>query len=326
MSLDLNRRQLLLAGGAARLGAGTLARAMAPQPKGATKKVLFFTKSSGFQHSVIARHGDKPAHAEKILTDIGKDAGFEVVASKDGRLFEPDQIGQWDVFAFQTTGDLSAPGTDKSPPLSAEGEKALYDAVRAGKGFMGMHCATDTFGKHRNKGADDPYIQMIGGEFNGHGAQQSCRIEIADSEFPGVGTGFGKDGKSFEITDEWYRAAILARRYARHHGSSHRRDEGRHVPAAQLSDDLGPRTMVKDVFSTPRWGTARMSGRTRCTRRCCWVLSPGRRAASKLISSPISPRLRPREMSCKTQIELAQSRTNSPWRSRYQLHSTQMPK
>ena len=55
----------------------------------------------------------------------------------------------------------------RRPPISADGEKAFYDAIRGGKGFIGMHCATDTFGHHppRNKGADDPYIQMIGGEF-----------------------------------------------------------------------------------------------------------------------------------------------------------------
>jgi type 1 glutamine amidotransferase len=208
MSLDLNRRQLLLAGGAAWLGAGAMAAAGA-QPKGGTKKVLFFTKSSGFQHSVIARKGDEPAHAEKILSDIGKENGFEVKASKDGRLFEPDQIGEWDVFVFQTTGNLSTPGTDKTPPISAAGEKALYDAVRGGKGFMGMHCATDTFGQHRKQGADDPYIQMIGGEFNGHGAQQPSKIEITAPDFPGVSTGFGKEGKSFTITDEWYALRYL---------------------------------------------------------------------------------------------------------------------
>ncbi len=103
--------------------------------------------------------------------------GFEVVASKDGRLFEPDQIGQWDVFVFETTGDLTAPGSDKNPPISADGEKAFYDAIRGGKGFMGMHCATDTFGHFapRNKGADDPYIQMIGGEFITHGDQQELQ-------------------------------------------------------------------------------------------------------------------------------------------------------
>jgi type 1 glutamine amidotransferase len=205
MSPDLNRRDLLLAGAAAWLGAPSLARAMAA-PKGPTKKVLFFTKSSGFQHSVIAQKGDSPSHATKILTELCKDQGFEVVATKDGRLFEPDQIGQWDVFVFETTGDLTVPGEHKEPPISADGEKAFYEAIRAGKGFMGMHCATDTFGHHgrRNKGADDPYIQMIGGEFIIHGDQQDSKIAIADPEFPGVAAGFGKEGKSFTIKDEWY--------------------------------------------------------------------------------------------------------------------------
>jgi type 1 glutamine amidotransferase len=206
MSWDLNRRQWLVAGGAAWLGAGAMGRVLA-QPSVDTKKVLFFTKSSGFQHSVITRHGEKPGHAERILTEIGKEHGFEVVASKDGRLFEPNQIGQWDVFVFETTGDLTTRGTDKSPPISPDGEKAFYDAIRGGKGFLGIHCATDTFGHHhqRNKGADDPYIQMIGGEFAGHGpVQQEVRIDIADSEFPGIAQGFGKSGKSFRIRDEWY--------------------------------------------------------------------------------------------------------------------------
>jgi type 1 glutamine amidotransferase len=140
------------------------------------------------------------------LTEIGKEQGFEVVASKDGRLFEPDQIGQWDAFVFETTGDLTTPGGDKTPPISPDGEKAFYDAIRGGKGFLGMHCATDTFGHHgaRSKGAEDPYIQMIGAEFIVHGAQQPSRIDIVSPSFPGVANGFGASGPSFTITDEWY--------------------------------------------------------------------------------------------------------------------------
>jgi type 1 glutamine amidotransferase len=197
--MSLNRRQLLLSAGAALLGPSTL-QALGAR-KGATKKVLFFTKSSGFQHSVIARKGDSPAMAEKILTEIGKEHGFEVVASKDGRMFDPDKIGQWDAFAFETTGDLTQPGTDKTPPISADGLKAFFDAIESGKGFVGMHCASDTFGDHRKMGAKDPYIQMIGGQFAGHGAQQVATIEVADPGFPGAsrfGTG------SFKIEDEWY--------------------------------------------------------------------------------------------------------------------------
>ena len=202
--MSMNRRQVLLAAGAALLGPSAL-RALAAQKGGASKKVLFFTKSSGFAHSVVTGKGGKPALAERILTEIGKEHGFEVVASKDGRMFEPDQIGQWDAFAFETTGDLTKMGTmdkeDKAPPISADGLKAFFDAIESGKGFVGMHCATDTFGHHRGQGANDPYIKMIGGEFAGHGAQQDSIIDVVDPGFPGT-SGFGTG--SFKIKDEWY--------------------------------------------------------------------------------------------------------------------------
>ena len=198
--LLIDRRQLLLTAGAALLGPSSL-KALAAQKGGAPKKVLFFTKSSGFQHSVIARKGESPALAERILTEIGKEHGFEVVASKDGRMFDPDKIGQWDAFAFETTGDLTQAGNDKTPPISKDGKKALIDAIEGGKGFVGMHCATDTFGSHGGLNADDPYTKMIGANFAGHGEQQDGTIEIADPSFPGV-SGFGTG--SFVIKDEWY--------------------------------------------------------------------------------------------------------------------------
>jgi type 1 glutamine amidotransferase len=204
--MTLNRREMLLATGAGLLVPEAFARAAA-QDKGPTKKVLFFTKSSGFPHPVVNGKNGELSVAERILTDVGKENGFEVVASKDGRLFDPDKIGQWDAFAFETTGDLNQPGTDKTPPISAEGEKAFYEAIKSGKGFIGMHCATDTFGKHRGQGKDDPYIQMIGGEFAGHGAQQKVKITVSDPSFPGA-NGFGTD--SFEIEDEWYALRHLA--------------------------------------------------------------------------------------------------------------------
>ncbi len=206
MSNGMSRRDLLLAGGAAWFGASALGQALA-RPEGPTRKVLFFMKSAGFPHPVVTRKGGKPSLAETILTKAGKEHGFEVVATKDGRMFDPDKIGQWDAFVFETTGDLTTEGgSEKSPPISADGEKALYDAIRGGKGFLGMHCASDTFGHHgkRNKGANDPYIQMLGGEFIVHGAQQECQIDIVDPKFPGVADGFGREGHSFRMKEEWY--------------------------------------------------------------------------------------------------------------------------
>ncbi len=204
MTQALHRREMLLTSGAAWLGVSSLAEALAAS-QGSTKKVLFFTKSSGFPHPVVNGPHGQPGLAERILTEVGKEHGFEVVASKDGRLFEPEKIGQWDAFAFYTTGNLSTPGRDHQPPISKEGEKALYDAIRGGKGFVSMHSATDSYGHHapRNKGAEDPFVQMIGGEFIVHGAQQKVTIEVADPRFPGLEKGFGRSGQ-FTIADEWY--------------------------------------------------------------------------------------------------------------------------
>lgn len=164
-----------------------------------TRRVLFFTKSSGFQHSVVTRKGGQPAHAEKILTDLGRENGFEVVASKDGRLFDPDKIGQWDAFAFYTTGDLTTPGPhNDGEPMSADGKKAFLDAIHGGKGYIGFHCASDTF--HSKPNEIDPYIRMLGGEFIVHGAQQKSKLVAVDPKFPGAGA----FGDSYELIEEWY--------------------------------------------------------------------------------------------------------------------------
>jgi len=206
MSSSMNRRDLLAAGSALFLGMGLGSKALS-QSKGETKKVLFFIKSAGFPHPVVTRKNGKPSLAETILIKAGKEHGFEVVASKDGGDFEPDKIGQWDAFVFETTGDLTTEGTSEhSPPITLEGEKALYDAIRGGKGFLGMHCAADTFGHHgkRNKGKEDPYIDMLGGEFIVHGAQQKSRIKIVSPKFPGVDPSWGGSENAFELQEEWY--------------------------------------------------------------------------------------------------------------------------
>jgi len=200
-SMDSTRRQMMLAAGAALFGPRLLPALGANPTSLAPKKVLFFTKSSGFIHSVIARKGDQPAFAETILTAIGKEHGFEVVASKDGTMFDPSQIGQWDAFVFMTTGNLTKPGLDQQPPMSEAGLSAFFDAIEGGKGFVGLHCATDTYVAHRGQNGIDPYIKLIGGHFAGHGDQQVARIEIADPKFPGASE-FGSG--SFELKDEWY--------------------------------------------------------------------------------------------------------------------------
>jgi type 1 glutamine amidotransferase len=174
------------------------------------RKLLFFTRSQGYEHDVIKiKKKGEPSFADKIMLALGDKHGFEVVCSKDGRLFLPETIKQFDAFLFETTEDLTKEGSDGHPAMPPEGKKAFLDAIANGKGFAGCHCGADTFHSPSYKSGKrwvndepeklDPYTAMIGGEFAGHGAQQKAWMRVVDKKFPGIG-----DGKDFEMNEEWY--------------------------------------------------------------------------------------------------------------------------
>jgi type 1 glutamine amidotransferase len=166
----------------------------------AKKKVLFLTKSSGFQHDQIQRKNGAPlGPAEKIFTDFADKAGYEVTCTKDASMMGmPENIAKYDVFAFYITGDLTKDsnheGIDEKA-MTPEQKDAMLAAIRAGKGVIGFHSATDAF---HSKGEVDPYTKMIGGEFLTHGAQQKATIHVK-FKFPGL-----EDLKDYDMLDEWY--------------------------------------------------------------------------------------------------------------------------
>ena len=186
----------------------------APAPK---KKILFFSKSAGFEHSVIKRNAGNPSFAEQVLKELGEKHNFEFTFSKDGSLFTPAYLAQFDAYFFYTTGDLTTEGTDKQPPMTKAGKDALLKAVENGKGFVGTHSASDTFhGPNYLQGGDkawladgdnaDPYIKMLGGEFINHAAQQKARQLVADAKFPGMSA----VPADFGPHEEWYSLKNIA--------------------------------------------------------------------------------------------------------------------
>jgi type 1 glutamine amidotransferase len=212
----MNRREMILRTGAAALGLGLTGYSFSSRAaQSRNKKVLFFSKSSGYEHSVIKRKGNELSFAKKILEELGPKHGIEFDFSKDGSLFTPDYLAKFDAFFFYTTGLLTEAGTDKNPPMTPEGKAAFLDAVKRGKGFIGTHSATDTFHTGEGPGIDakdrsmryhnygdkaDPYVRMIGGAFIIHGAQQKATMRVVDPNFPG----FKDCGESFETMEEWY--------------------------------------------------------------------------------------------------------------------------
>src|SRR5205807_10410643 len=95
----------------------------------ATRRILYLTQSAGFKHDVL------PVSAQ-ILESIGARSGaFSVTATEDPGLISRDGLSRYDAVVFFTTGEL---------PMSDGQKAALLEFVRGGKGFVGVHSATDT--------------------------------------------------------------------------------------------------------------------------------------------------------------------------------------
>lgn len=206
----MRRREFLLTTGAA-LGLSAFPMHWVPAADGKKQKVLYFTRSAGFEHSAVKRKGDELSFSEKTLIEMSAKAGFDVVCTKDGRIFD-ENLDQFDAIAFYTSGVLTDP--EKNPqkpvnganaaPMSPDGKKRLLDAVAAGKGFVAFHSATDSFhsagDRNQTQTEVDPYIALVGGEFISHGAQQVSPLKVTSPNFPGL-----KGLESvLKFQEEWY--------------------------------------------------------------------------------------------------------------------------
>ncbi len=178
----------------------------------APKKVLVVTVTAGFRHSSIPT-------AERILAEMAAKSGkftVEFASQPAGmpaapgrprpgpkgaedpahvealKKFAADEKAYWDtwtpkmaevlqklspanlknydaVLFASTTGDLPLP--DK---------QAFVDWVASGKGFIGVHAATDTFHKSGRFQGFPPYVAMIGGAFRTHGPQVTVECKTDD--------------------------------------------------------------------------------------------------------------------------------------------------
>jgi hypothetical protein len=185
--------------------------ASADEPK---TKVLYYDYSAGFIHPPTVDNDGKLGVCGSFLKEFGEKNGIEVVCTKDGSVFDGD-LSQYAAIVFYTSGDLFNKN-DRCPgqPLSKQGAKNLFEAIRSGVGFLGFHSATDTWcvrGPERFKDVPkeerNDYINMIGGEFIMHGSQQEATVKPIDPELPCL-----KDmERPIRHHDEWYCNKHLAK-------------------------------------------------------------------------------------------------------------------
>ncbi|MBL9138235.1 MAG: ThuA domain-containing protein [Verrucomicrobiales bacterium] len=165
----------------ATLTAMTLAASAAAAPK----NVLVVTVTKGFRHSSIPT-------AEKVLAELArKDGSFAVDYARTdediARKMTVTALGSYDGVVFaNTTGDLPLPDVE-----------GFLNWVKSGKGFVGMHSATDTFRGHNPLHG---YTVMINGEFKYHKEQAEVVAINGDPTFPSN----RHLGPTYKVFDEIY--------------------------------------------------------------------------------------------------------------------------
>jgi len=153
----------------------------------APKRVLYVTHSAGFVHGSI------PVSRQAFEIVAARSAGaLEVVATEDLSLISAENLRNFDVVFFFTSGELA---------LSDRQKQDFLAFVRDGKGFGGAHSATDTL-----YGWPE-YGELIGGYFNGHPWAQEVSIDVEDPLHPAM-EGLAP---SFRIAEEIYQFREFSR-------------------------------------------------------------------------------------------------------------------
>jgi len=176
------------------LGSATAIRPLGARAARPLERILYFTHSAGYRHDVIPL-------SKAILTQLGSSSGvFEVTATEDTSEFSTENLKRYAAVMFYTTGEL---------PMSGAQKTALFNFVRSGRGFLGVHSATDTFYTWPD------YLDLIGGYFNGHPWHQAVTIEVVDRGDPVVaflGNFLQFEDEIYQISDfDYRRSHVLLR-------------------------------------------------------------------------------------------------------------------
>jgi type 1 glutamine amidotransferase len=141
-------------------------------------KALIVTTTNGWHHESL--HSGVIALKEMAARNF-----FDAVLMEDPGSFNDKALEQFQVVIFlNTTGDIFKP----------EQQKALEKFIQSGKGFVGIHSASDT------EYDWEWYTKLVGRMFHIHPVIQTAKLQVLDAAFPGLqGLGGGK-----LWTDEWY--------------------------------------------------------------------------------------------------------------------------
>jgi type 1 glutamine amidotransferase len=141
-------------------------------------KALLVTTTNGWHHESLH-------YGVVALKEMATRNFFDIDVFQDPNSFTDDKLKQYQVIIFlNTTGNI----------LTDEQKKVMQRFIQSGKGFVGIHSASDTEYEW------DWYTKLVGRMFHIHPAVQTAKLQIVDASFPGLQA--FTQGNLW--TDEWY--------------------------------------------------------------------------------------------------------------------------
>lgn len=150
------------------------------QPLQAQKqfRVFLVTTTRGWHHESI--------HTGVLaLQQLATRNNFDLVLMEDPGSFTDNNLARYQAVLFlNTTGDI----------LDSAQQQVMQRFIQSGKGFVGIHSASDT------EYGWDWYTKLVGRMFFIHPVIQTASLQLTDKSFPGL-KGFAGNK---QWTDEWY--------------------------------------------------------------------------------------------------------------------------
>lgn len=140
--------------------------------------VLLFTSTQGFHHQ-------SQLEGVAAMRTMADKHFFSVDWQEDPRVFNDKNLEKFQAIVFlSTTGDL----------FNAEQKAAIEKFIRSGKGFAGIHSASDTEYNW------EWYTKLVGRSFHIHPVIQTAELQVTNRKFPGL----ERMPDRFLWTEEWY--------------------------------------------------------------------------------------------------------------------------
>lgn len=142
--------------------------------------VLVFSKTVGFRHNSISS-------GLKMLSDLAQERKWVLTATENSGLFTPEFLKTFDVVVFlNPTMDV----------LNEQQQKAFESFMATGKGFVGIHAATDCEYDWAW------YGQLTGAYFKTHPRGQVGTVIFENTDHPSMVPFKGM--QTYRTFDEWY--------------------------------------------------------------------------------------------------------------------------